>query len=253
MVLVPSGKTRLMVAQNLSTPSAEGYDGMSISDEGKGPLSLDNSKLQTDPSPVLNTEKAMDDDLGEDNTTTNDDMSINSTEEQKLSPKENRKTLTSYIFEKLQSYGYPGRRLQEFKSEFVKESVSPEGVKDIEVVIPDKKYPDEKGFTDTIENEELKEIAHEINQTFGLNFNGAERATGKWTIKFTSANITSPDEQSISHDTLDQVYGKPDKGNRPEQKHPVSGKSPVKASTIGEMIKESKNKIVKNLQKILGE
>jgi len=135
--------------------------------------------------------------------------------------------------------------LQDFKAEFVKESISPEGVKDIQVVIPDKKYPDEKGFTDTIENEELKDISHEINKMFGLNFNGAERSDGKWTIKFTSADLSDPEEQ-ISNDNLDQVYGKPDK-SKTEQK-------PIRAaSTMGEMIKDQKDKIVNKLKKMIGD
>lgn len=255
MAIVPSGKTRLMVAQTFSTPSAEGFDGTSIADEEAGPLSFNNNGQMGESSsvPNLETSEAMEDDMGE--SPVNDDVSIGENEEAQMAPKENRKTLTSYIFEKLQSYGYPGRRLQEFKSEFVKESVSPEGVKDIEVVIPDKKYPDEKGFTDTIENEELKNIAHEVNQSFGLNFNGADRSGGKWTIKFTSANIASPDEEQISHDSLDQVYGKPDKGSQMggSSKPSIGKKPPVHAYTIREMIKDNKSDLVKKINKLNGE
>ena len=266
MTTVPAGKTRVMVAQNFSTPSvlSEGFGGQTVADEGGGPFSFNETKSVIDPNSnpvpisVLDTEGAMEEDI-EGNVS--DDVSMREGEEEQLAPKENRKTLTSYIFEKLQSYGYPGRRLQEFKSEFVKESVSPEGVKDIEVVIPDKKYPDERGFTDTIENEELKSIAHEVNQAFGLNFNGADRAGGKWTIKFTSANIANPDE-GISHDTLDQVYGRPDKGSQlgkpgqtsqPRQKPAIESKPLVRASTIREIIKDEKSKIVQKLQKMNGE
>lgn len=267
MAIVPSGKTRVMVAQQYGDPMSEGFGGAGIDGQESGPLksAIDlDSKPMPDPiSPLstgLDTEEAMDEDIG--GGPINDDVSIGQEEEAELAPRENRKTLTSYIFEKLESYGYPGRRLQEFKSEFVKESVSPEGQKDIEVVIPDKKYPDERGFTDTIENEELKSIAHEVNQAFGLNFNGADRAGGKWTIKFTSADITDP-EEAISHDSLDQVYGKPDRSNQPGkpggggigqpgQKPVVESKPPVRAS-IREMIKEGKDETVKKLQKMTGE
>ena len=265
MILVPSGKARMMVAQQYSTPSMEGFGGAGIDGQEDGPLNITNSGLH--PASELNslpeeevgsedlsTEGAMNEDLGAESI--NDDVSIGDDEEAEMSPKENRKTLTSYIFEKLQSYGYPGRRLQEFKSEFVKESVSPEGQKDIEVVIPDKKYPDEKGFTDTIENEELKSIAHEVNQAFGLNFNGADRAGGKWNIKFTSVNITNPEEEIISHDSLDQVYGKPDKGNQSShsgQKSNGGAKPIMTAFSIHEMIKAGKNDMVNKIQKMTGE
>ena len=264
MSLVPSGKARIMVAQQYSTPSMEGFGGAGIDGQEGGPLDskpaldptsqLDNP-LDTELNTQLDTEGAMDEDLGEE--AVNDDVSLGGAEEEaSLEPKETRKTLTSYIFEKLQTYGYPGRRLQEFKSEFVKESVSPEGQKDIEVVIPDKKYVDEKGFTDTIENEELKSIAHEVNKSFGLNFNGADRAGGKWTIKFTSADISNPEEDAISHDSLDAVYGKPDKGGqagRPGQKPAIGEKPAVAAYSIHEMIKAGKNKMVNNIKKMTGE
>ena len=262
MSIVPAGKTRIMVAQSLSTPSMEGFGQEhsprkpSLDPTESDPMGAPmGEQSDLEPTSPLDTEGAMDEDLGEG--PINDDVSLGDGEaESQLAPKETRKTLTSYIFEKLQSYGYPGRRLQEFKSEFVKESVSPEGQKDIEVVIPDKKYPDEKGFTDTIENEELKSIAHEVNKSFGLNFNGADRAGGKWTIKFTSADISNPEEEAISHDSLDQVYGKPDKSNRPGQpgQKSIGGAKPaVTAYTHSEMIKAGKNKIIKKIQKMTGE
>ncbi len=247
MIIVPRGKTRIMVAQSFSSPLSEGHGGLSVADEGRsnplengGPSPLDGG------SSPLETGDAMEEDINDTNTV-NDDVSIDPNEEQELAPKEKgRKTLTTYVYEKLQNYGYPGRRLQDFKAEFVKESISPEGVKDIQVIIPDKKYPDERGYTDTIENEELKQISHEVNQMFGLNFNGAERSDGKWTIKFTSADLSDP-EEAITHDNLDQVYGKPDK-SKTEQQRPMRA-----ASTIGEMIKVQKNKIAKQLKKIIGE
>ena len=245
MDLVPTGKTRVMVAQNFSNPLSEGFGEVSIADEET-------------PRP-LETGDAMEEDINETNGVNgmngvngvNDDVSIQPGEEEDLAPKENgRKTLTTYVYEKLQSYGYPGRRLQDFKAEFVKESISPEGVKDIQVVIPDKKYPDEKGYTDTVENEELKQISHEVNQMFGLNFNGAERSDGKWTIKFTSADLSDP-EEDMTHDNLDQVYGKPDKGSR--DKGPTEQKPFKSASTIHEMIKEQKDKVTGKLKKMIGD
>ena len=235
MDIVPTGKTRVMVAQTYSNPLSEGFGGMPINNE--------------ETSQALETSNAMEEDIGGESNGINDDVSIEPGEEQNLAPKEKengRKTLTTYVYEKLQSYGYPGRRLQDFKAEFVKESISPEGIKDIQVVIPDKKYPDEKGFTDTIENKELKEISHEVSQMFGLHFNGAERSDGKWTIKYTSADLSDPEEE-ISNDNLDQVYGKPDK-SRQERQKPIRS-----ASTMKEMIKDQKDKIVKTLKKMIGD
>jgi len=248
MSIVPSGKTRVMVAQNFSNSLSEGFDrGPSVNQE-EGPF---NPKLEepTEQNLGLETDDVMEEDV---NGGVNDDISLGDDRDDQFSPKEKGKiTLTSYIFEKLQSYGYPGRRLQEFKSEFVKESVSPDGVKDIEVVIPDKQYPDEKGFTGTIENEELKSISHEVNKMFGLNFNGADRAGGKWTIKFTSANLENPEDQEISRDSLDQVYGKPQKSKSDQQ---VGGKAQKlmgrAASTMRELIKDNKEDMVSKIKSI---
>jgi len=241
MYLVPTGKTRVMVAQNFSNPLSEGFEGQSIMDEEMKPP-IDTSMSETPE--TLETGDAMNEDMG--GSGVNDDVSIQPEEEEQIAPKENgRKTLTTYVYEKLQSYGYPGRRLQDFKAEFVKESISPEGVKDIQVVIPDKKYPDERGYTDTVENEELKEISHEINQAFGLNFNGAERSDGKWTIKFTSADLADPEEE-ISNDNLDQVYGKPEKSKSEKPQ-----KQPIRASSgTGQMTKYQKDQVVSKLKMI---
>jgi len=225
MSLVPAGKTRVMVAQNFSDPLSEGASLDPISEQGSGPLS------QTLEAPEAPQEQ-----------------SPPPAETPTPSPKK-KKTLTNYVFEKLESYGYPGRRLEEFKKKFVRESVSPEGIKDVQVEIPDKKYPGPDGFADTIENSDLKEIANEVAQHFGLNFNGAERSDGKWTIKFTSERISNPEEEEagLMRDNLDEVYGKPAGGtNDPAQKRV--------AKTHRELIKEAKEEFVKQyLHKIYGE
>ncbi len=228
MAISSSGKTRVMVAQNFSNLLSEGYGGLSVQDEDSGPLSFD-------------TEGAMEEEVEESPVSENVDPEVSPEE----TTEKGKRTLTSYVYEKLQSYGYPGRRLEQFKSEFVKENISPDGVKDIQVVIPDKKYPNEAGQTETIENEELRDISREVNQLFGLNFNGAERSKGKWTIKFTSADLSSPKEE-INNDNLDEVYGKPDKTKKEPNKIRT-------ASTINELIQETKGKIVNNLHKVIGE
>jgi len=251
MDIVPTGKTRVMVAQQFSNPLSEGFGGSSIAEENPLETGGEENPLETEGAgAALETGGAMDEDM--ESQGINDDVSIQPGEEPQVAPEDNgRKTLTTYVYEKLQNYGYPGRRLQDFKSEFVKESISPEGVKDIQVVIPDKKYPDEKGYTDTVENEELKQISHEVNQMFGLNFNGAERSDGKWTIKFTSADLADPEEE-MAHDSLDQVYGKPDKGGK--DKGPGAEQKPFKAaSTIYEMIKDQKGDIASKLNKMIGD
>ena len=117
------------------------------------------------------------------------------------------------------------------------------------MTIPDKYYPDQSGVTKSIEDDDLRTIIQEINKKFGLHFNGAKRAQGKWTIMFTSAN-PSPDqgEQPITGDNLDEVYGTPTQKNKNRAKN-----APVRAFTIDEMIKTQKDSIVDNLKKIIGD
>lgn len=244
MTLVPSGKARKMVGQSYGSPLTEGYGLKDISAQGAGPVQFDtDAAMDEEVSPHVPTGDAP---------TANGDPHAQT--DKTLAPpsdvptetdgasQEKSKTLSSYIFGKLESYGYPGRRLQEFKSKFVHESVSPDGVKDIQVEIPDKKYPGPTGTADTIENEDLKEIVSEINQAFGLNFNGAERSDGKWTIKFTSETISN-DEDEMVHDNLDEVYGKPS-GNKKQM-----GAHKAACPSLPEMIKSAKTAVVKTLSK----
>lgn len=248
MAIVPSGKTRVMVAQTY-------HDTLS---EGNG--------MEYDTSRSFSTDDAMEEEVGVTNVEPGlgGETSIEGGVDPEENPQEgiedtHEKTLTNYVFRILKNYGYPGRRLNEFKSKFVKEVVSPEGVEDIQIEIPDKKYPNEQGVSGAIEKKELKRIVQEINSAFGLHFNGAERSEGKWTIKFTSQKSENPDDQGIVGDTLNEVYGTPNRNkSQDKQQQPIgraanSEEDLIKRATLGEMIKDEKNKYISGLQKIIGE
>ena len=196
MAIVPAGKTRLMVSQVISTPGTQGYN------DGEAQI----------------TPEAVGNDLPE----IPEVPEVPEAPEEGLQgiPEDNQPTLTDYIFKTLESFGYPGRRLEEFKKKFVKESVSPDGTKDIKVEIPDRYYPDEMGNIKTVETEELGKIVQDINSKFGLNFNGAERSEGKWTINLTSAKKEEEGEGegSLVRDNLDEVYGTPSGNGKPSVK-----------------------------------
>ena len=200
MAITPAGKTRLMVSQVISTPTAPGYnDGEpqlapeEISAEGMG------NDLPDIPEVPEEVPEAPEEGL-------------------QGVPEDNKPTLTDYIFKTLEGFGYPGRRLEEFKKKFVKESVSPDGTKDIKVEIPDRHYPDEMGNIKTVETEELGKIVQDINAKFGLNFNGAERSEGKWLINLTSAKKEEEGDDSMVRDNLDEVYGTPSSNGKPSVK-----------------------------------
>jgi len=229
MAIVPAGKTHIMEAQSFSNPLVQGYD---------GDTSLNNNL------PSFETEDALEENVS--NGVNEQDTLLEQEEEQVSPVDQGRKTLTNYIYKKLQSYGYPGRRLDEFKAKFVRESLSPDGVKDIQIELPDKKY-NEQGLADSIDHEELRDISQEVNKLFGLNFNGAEHADGRWTVKFTSQKLTNPEEEQGSfRDGLDEVYGTPSKTKKEKNE-------PVKAFTLREMIKTQKDTIVNKLKTIIGE
>lgn len=226
MAIIPAGKTRLMVSQVISTPTAPGFNG------GE---------------PQLTPEDIPAEDMG------NDLPEIPEVPEAPEAglhgvPDDNKPTLTDYIFKTLEGFGYPGRRLEEFKKKFVKESVSPDGTKDIKVEIPDRHYPDEMGNISTVETEELGKIVQDINSKFGLNFNGAERSEGKWLINLTSAKREEDGGDSMVRDNLDEVYGTPSSNGSTS----VKKETTVSAFSQREMITASKDDVlIEKLKKIM--
>ncbi len=214
MNIVPSGKIRLLRGQRIEEPITPG---------------LDNG---------VSNDISMGEDLPQD---VPDVSSVDNSIQTEV-PQED--TLTGYIFKKLQEFGYPGRRLDEFKKKFVSEDISPDGTKNKVVEIPDKYYPGQDGITKTVEDSDVSNIAKEIQQKFGLHFNGAKRSDGKWSISFTSANVQKDEEAPIA-DNLDEVYGNPLKGDKGRRRESV------KASTLGELMKESKDNVFDKLNKII--
>lgn len=242
MAITPSGKIRVMVAQSFSSPLSEGFSQDSIQEQQSSPMQEEGAVKEFSPPQEMDTEDALNEDVG-------GDVPSPDNSSGEIEPKENKKTLSNYIFKKLESWGYPGRRLQEFKTKFVRESVSADGIKDVQVEIPDKKYPGPQGVADTVENDDLKQISQEVSEYFGLNFNGAERSDGKWTIKFTSQKMTDP-EEGMSHDNLDEVYGTPSAGKG--KKQPIGTTKSKMAYTQQEMFNQSKEAIVKKLMNRTG-
>jgi len=233
MAIVPTGKTRLMVSQVISTPTSPGFN---------------------DGEPQLTPEEIPPEDMGNDLPDIPEvPEAVPEAPEVGLHgiPDDNRPTLTDYIFKTLERFGYPGRRLEEFKKKFVKESVSPDGTKDIKVEIPDRHYPDKMGNIKTVETEELSKIVQDINSQFNLNFNGAERSEGKWLINLTSAKKEEEGDDSMVRDNLDEVYGSPSgSGGKKE----IKRETPVSAFSQREMITASKDDILmEKLKKIMGE
>jgi len=235
MSIIPSGKHRLMVGQVISDPLNEKYN------DGQESLAIDSS-------PHFLSEKALNDEVGipDSNLEGKNNKSLNQ-EEGKESIQS--KTLSEHIVKILTGFGYPYRRLSEFKKKFVKEKIGPDGSKDIQIEIPDQYYPDAQGNIKTVENDEVISISKGISDKFDLNFNGADRDGGKWIIKFISpiSKKDGKEESEIPIDNLDEIYGSPASS--------ISRKSTKdkKALTSNELIKEAKSdELINSLKKIIG-
>jgi len=234
MAIVPSGKMRIMQAQSYSDPFYS-------SEIESPPGSLQSSD------PLSSIEQG--NVVGDTEMLTYDDaekMIQEDTEDQK-DISEDSKTLSDFIFNKLEEFGYPPRRLYEFKEDFISQEISADGTENVTVVIPDKKYPDPNtGAAPSIEKKDITKISSEMGELFGLHFNGASRDDGKWTIDFTSASPekTDEDETEMVTDNLDEIYGK---------KKDKSRSSKRKSQTIHEMIKENKDLIYNKIKKMTGD
>tara|TARA_Y100000310_G_scaffold310879_1_gene356616 strand:+ start:2400 stop:3080 length:681 start_codon:yes stop_codon:yes gene_type:complete len=224
MVIAPSGKRRLMVAQRFTDPTAQrggemANDSVDLSGVGSA------SELAP-------------------NTVDNFEHKIKEEETEQASPDEGstEADLTDYLFEKLEGWGYPGRRLVEFRNKFVSENISAEGDKTVDAVIPSTYYGTNKQISDKDFASMIKEIKHK----FGLFFAGATNAEGKLTVKFTSVNKRE-DEGMVEEDELTKVYGQPAGGGSEHKESPK-----VAGLTIHEMIKNNKSNMVEELLRLLG-
>ncbi|MFO8087102.1 MAG: hypothetical protein R6T91_04740 [Bacteroidales bacterium] len=145
-------------------------------------------------------------------------------------------TIEDYIFQKLESFGWPGRLLQDYKDKFVSRAISADGVEEVEIEILDKQYPN----MSKIQTQDIKQILSDIQGKFGLYFQGGNNNDGKWSFKFVSQK-ENPDEEENKTDMditsyLDKAYGTPSNPSK-------TPSEPKKASTINEMIKFNKNEL----------
>jgi hypothetical protein len=142
------------------------------------------------------------------------------------------------VFNFLVGLGYPPRRLQEFKSQFVSESGTPSSGAEVTLKVPDEMY----GKNMPIPREKMKEIVQEVEQKHGLSFTNYTRQNEELTLKFISQDTA--DRQSLEDqspgDILDKVYGKPSGGQK-------------SARTIQELIKSGESKRFFTLKALLGD
>lgn len=153
-----------------------------------------------------------------------------------------QENLSKVVFNFLAGLGYPPRRLHEFKEQFFDERGSKDGNTQVTVTIPDQVY----GSDQPIPKPKMKELVDAIESKFGLSFVDYKRSNLKLVLNFSSVDPNAERLEEGPGDVLDQVYGKPKKGNS-------KGKSPTEAKSLQEMIKTSKSDYLENLMRIVGD
>ena len=155
---------------------------------------------------------------------------------------EEKPDLIEYLFEKLETFNYPPRRLEDFSEEFVEEEIYPDGFKEIKVTIPDKYYGMKKRLTD----QDLQTVVNEIMEGFNLALTKATRKDKKIMMEFTSQAKVEKEEQETMRqdgpgDDLDEIFGT--KGNQKKERK--------SAQTLQEMLKEGHEKTLMCLERFI--
>lgn len=125
--------------------------------------------------------------------------------------------IADYIFKKLEGLGYPPRRLESFKQDFLEQKLFAGGTKEVKVTIPDRYYGTNKRLSDA----DYTGMVHEIENKFKLQFTEGERGKDKKiVINFISQQ--NPEKQAdqveSAPDILDEVYGSGKKDKKKQEK-----------------------------------
>ncbi len=213
MALVPSGKRRYMQAQTAPNPISE----------QAGQIDMSNLPAQdVDQGAAAPQEQQP---IQEGETPGGDEPDVRMT-----------------VFKFLEGLGYPARRLQEFKAQFVSETGNAESGAQISMKIPDEVY----GKNIPIPRAKLKELVKVIEQNHGMSFVDYKRSNQEVILNFVSADAKAQQmQQEGPGDILDKVYGTP---KNSKNRRGI----PTQAKTISELIKESHSRQTDILKKVLG-
>jgi len=206
MAIVPSGTRKLMVAQTFGEQPAFNPQLENLNMD-KPKSSLDDSAASFLPKNLFNEQN----------------------EEESASP-----DITEYIFKKLESFGYPPRRLEQFEDKFVDEKLYPGGIREVSITLPDRYYSKRRKLAD----KDVSSIIKDLQDSFQLNFVDAERKDNNLKMNFTTQSQKSENEDEGSGDILDDVYG----GGTDSKPRKTK-----KAQTMNELIKMDKDNLFHQL------
>jgi hypothetical protein len=237
MAIVPNGTRKTMVAQSF------GADMMPTDLSGmQQPQQPQSSPQQKDPNITFPQSESL-------GGMKREEVNDNLPKEQKS---ESAMDLTEYVSQKLQSFGYPPRRLEQFEDEFVHEKIFPGSLREVMIVIPDKYYALKRRVSD----QDFSSIIKEIQEKFGLTFVDAERKDKKISINFTSQAAQDEDENGESSalmgDGLEEVYGPTSGGGeQPKTKRVRSRYTNKQASFIGGSLKAKREELFNIVRSLL--
>ena len=186
MRIVPSGQKREMVAQSFSEAAPD------FNNDILGALTGMGAEAPSLPAPN-NGDQSLDPE-------SLDPESLGLEKEEEPTQKE--ADIKEYVFKKLEAFGYPPRRLEEFEDDFVTEKIYPGEAREVVIVMPDRYY----GTRKSISSGDFKKIIQEIQSQFGLSFVEAERKDKRIEIKFSSQTESDVEEEPVA-DELDEIYG----------------------------------------------
>ena len=222
MALVPAGKRRIMVSQR--------FDASMQPMQSPGFDDIDTNDAQSLYDPTATSEL--------------EGQAEQAKVEQEMSEEISEPNLVKHISDFLISLGYHPRRLQEFKSQFVEETGSAGGSRQVTVTLPDQIY----GKDSPIPMSKLKEFVKSTEDQFALYFENYKRSDQKLILSFISSDDKQrrdAEETETPGDILDEVY------KSPSSKDPTHKGADLDNFTMKHMIKESKNNLVMSLLKIL--
>jgi len=207
-MLIPRGKKRTMFAQNY-------LPGVDLPQEVKG-LEEVEPTIPEPSIPAMEGEESVQDSMEE--------IGVEPTEEV------GDNDVLSYVLQKMEAFGYPARRLDQYEDNFVKEELFPDGGRNVTIVMPDRYY----GKKQRISQKDIKVLIQEMQSQFGLAYTGGEREDKKVTFNFQSEHMAAGEEDDeFAGDVLEEVFGGPS-----EEKD--RAKRPKRAENIISMMKEAR-------------
>lgn len=204
--LFPSGKRKYVEAQGLDQNTLDNGSMFQPNTSGK---EAPPSQTFKDQMGMLDKEKAFDSPRGLESLEEEqgpDGFNLDKIQDKPGKGSDLDQDILSYVIKKLQSFGYPPRRLSEFKDEFVSEKLLPGSSRDISLVLPDRYY----GHADSrLKSSDVSGIIDEVQAKFGLNFKDGERKDKKVFLNFVTreSGLGEDGEEAVMGDDLEEIFG----------------------------------------------